>query len=130
MSIYQQRLKTLETLFAAFNRHDADEVMACFDASIVFDTASGPTANGRRLVGTEAVREAFIGTWTSMPDVAWHVRRHAVFDDRALSEWLFVATTPEGGRIEVEGVDLFTFLQDRIVAKSAFRKDRPVQPAG
>jgi ketosteroid isomerase-like protein len=125
-----QRLRILETLFAAFNRHDADGVMACFSPSIVFDTAVGPEAFGRRLNGLAAVRAAFVATWTSMPDVAWQVQRHAVFGDRALSEWRFTATATQGQRIEVDGVDVFAFDGDRIVSKSAYRKERPLQAAG
>jgi ketosteroid isomerase-like protein len=128
MSITQQRSKRLQILFAAFNRHDADAVMACFDPEIIFDTAAGPDAHGTRLRGIAAVRAGFVGTWTTMPDVAWQVRRHTVFEDHAVSEWLFTATTPAGGRIEAEGVDLFTFAGDLIIGKSAFRKDRPTQP--
>jgi ketosteroid isomerase-like protein len=125
----KDRVSLLETLFAAFNRHDAEGVMACFAPGIVFDTAAGPEALGKRIIGLDDVRAAFVGTWTSMPDVQWHVRRHAVFGDRAVTEWLFTATAPQGGRIEVEGVDLFGFEGALIVSKSAFRKDRPLQPA-
>ena len=121
------RLAILETLFSAFNRRDANGVMTCFDPAIIFDAAAGPEPQGRRISGAAAVRQAFIDIWTAMPDVAWRVRRHAVFDDRAISEWLFVATAPQGGVIEAEGVDLFIFAGDRIVAKSAFCKDRPLQ---
>lgn len=124
-----QRILLLDTLFAAFNRHDADGVMACFAPDIVFDAAAGPQALGKRIIGQESVRAAFISTWTSMPDVQWHVHRHSVFGDRALSEWLFTATAPGGGHIEVEGVDLFGFAGDLLITKSAFRKERPVQPS-
>lgn len=123
--IDHSRLQLLERLFAAFNRHDADAVMACFDPAIVFDAAGGGEAVGKRITGHDAVRQAFVMTWTTMPDVAWQVRRHAVFEDRAVSEWLFTATTPQGGRIEAEGVDLFGFAGELIISKSAFRKERP-----
>lgn len=122
-------LALLQTLFAAFNRHDAEGVMACFTDDIVFDAATGPEAMGRRIIGQEAVRAAFVGVWTAMPDVAWTIRRHAVFGDRAVSEWLFTGTGAAGGRIEVEGLDLFAFAGDRIAAKSAFRKDRTARVA-
>ncbi len=125
----KDQLALLETLFAAFNRHDAAGVMACLDPAIVFDAAAGPQAMGRRIVGIDAVRAAFVATWTAMPDVAWTVRRHAVFGDRAISEWLFTATTPAGARMEMEGLDLFQFAGALIVGKSAFRKDRPAIPA-
>ncbi|WP_345821658.1 nuclear transport factor 2 family protein [Methylobacterium fujisawaense] len=123
------RMALLERLFAAFNRHDAEGVMACFTSGVVFDTAAGPEAHGRRLTGQEAVRAAFVGVWRDMPDVAWAVTRHTVVGDRATSEWLFTATRADGGRIEAEGVDLFTFEDGLIARKSAFRKDRPVQAA-
>lgn len=123
------RLALLERLFAAFNRHDVDGVMACFTPDVVFDTAAGPEAHGRRLTGQDAVRAAFVGVWTDMPDVAWTVARHTLTDDRATSEWLFTGTRADGARIGVEGVDLFVF-RDRLIArKSAFRKNRPVQAA-
>ncbi|MHB2207800.1 nuclear transport factor 2 family protein [Methylobacterium sp. CM6257] len=123
------RRALLERLFAAFNRHDADGVMACFTPGVVFDTAAGPDRHGRRLTGQEAVRAAFVGVWTDMPDVAWTVADHTIAGDRATSEWLFTGTRPDGGRVEVDGVDLFTFEGGLIARKSAFRKDRPVQTA-
>jgi ketosteroid isomerase-like protein len=127
--LYATRHALLERLFAAFNRHDAEGVMACFTPGIVFDTAAGPEAHGRRLVGRDAVRSAFVAVWTDMPDVAWAVARHTLAGERATSEWLFTGTRADGGRVAVEGVDLFVFEGGLIARKSAFRKDRPVQAA-
>jgi ketosteroid isomerase-like protein len=53
------------------------------------------------------------------------VTAHFVAGDRAVSEWIFRATRPDGARIEVEGCDLFSLRDGRIAAKRAFRKDRP-----
>ncbi|WP_047310119.1 nuclear transport factor 2 family protein [Rhodopseudomonas palustris] len=124
-----QRLQTLHQLFDAFNRHDGAAVMAAMTDDIVFDAAAGPEACGRRIVGTADVRAAFETTFATFPDVSWECTRHAVFGDRGISEWIFRATTKDGGRIEAEGVDLFGFRGDKICTKSAFRKDRPVLPA-
>ncbi|WP_454620316.1 nuclear transport factor 2 family protein [Bradyrhizobium cenepequi] len=123
------RRNLLEELFAAFNRHDGAAVMACMTDDIIFDAAAGPDICGRRLIGTQEVRAAFENTWTSMPDVSWQCTRHAVFGDRGISEWIFRAATKDGQRIEAEGCDLFAFRGDKICAKSAFRKDRPLLPA-
>ena len=123
------RRARLDQLFAAFNSHDADGVMACMTGDVVFDTAAGPDRHGRRLIGTADVRAAFERTWTDMPDVSWQCTRHAVFGDRGVSEWIFRATANDGTRIEVEGVDLFGFRGDKVATKSAFRKDRPALPA-
>lgn len=123
------RSAVLERLFAAFNRHDADGVMACLAPDIVFDAPAGPEAHGRRFEGHEAVRAAFEGTFADMPDVAWTVARHTLSGERATSEWLFTGTRRDGARVEAEGVDLFVFRGHLIARKSAFRKDRPVRAA-
>ena len=123
------RRARLDQLFAAFNDHDVDAVMACMTGDVVFDTAAGPDMHGRRLTGAADVCAAFERTWTDMPDVSWQCTRHAVFGDRGVSEWIFRATAKDGTRIEVEGVDLFGFRGDRVATKSAFRKERPVLPA-
>ena len=125
----RERHDVLERLFAAFNRHDIDGVMACFTPDVVFEAAVGPDAYGRRFVGREETGRAFVAVWTASPDAAWHVHRHTVAGDRAFSEWRFTATRPDGGRVDVEGVDLFTFQHALIASKSAMRKERPVQPA-
>lgn len=128
-AIARNRHAVLDRLFEAFNHHDIDAVMACFASDIVFDAAGGLEAHGRRFNGAGEVRQAFVGVWTSFPDVAWHVGRHTLAGDQAFTEWRFVATAPDGGRIDVEGVDLFVFEGLLIASKRAFRKDRPVQPA-
>ena len=123
------RFATLERLFAAFNRHDAGDVMACFAKDAVFLAAAGPMAAGRRFEGHETIRAAFVAVWTEMPDVRWTVHRSRIFVDGGMVEWLFNATRPDGARIEVEGLDLFTFSGDLVASKSAFRKDRPAIPS-
>jgi len=118
------RLVTLDRLFAAFNKHDATGVMACFTSDAMFLTAAGPEAWGRRLEGTEAIQAAFTAVWTAMPDVQWTVRRSRVFNGEGITEWLFTGTQADGTRVEAEGLDLFGFAGPLVASKSAFRKDR------
>ena len=125
----RERHDVLKRLFAAFNRHDIDGVMACFTPDVVFEAAGGSEAYGRRFAGREETGGAFVAVWTASPDAAWLVHRHTVAGDRAFSEWRFTATRPDCGRVDVEGVDLFTFAGKLIASKSAMRKERPVQPA-
>jgi len=127
-TLESNRLNLLEELFAAFNRHDGEAVMTCVTDDIVFDAAAGPDICGRRFLGASDVRAAFEGTWTTMPDVSWQCIRHEIFGDRGISEWIFRATASDGRVIEAEGCDLFVFRGDKISSKSAFRKDRPLQP--
>lgn len=122
------RRHLLDTLFEAFNRHDGAAVMACMTDDIVFETAAGPDVCGRRLSGTAEVGAAFEGTFAAMPDARWRCTRHTLVEDRGFSEWVFRATVIDGKRIEAEGCDLFVFRGDKICRKSAFRKERPLQP--
>ena len=123
------RLATLERLFAAFNAHDGDGVMACFAPSAVFMTAAGPEACGRRIAGLDAIRAAFVAVWTDMPDVQWTVRRSRMLNGEGVTEWLFTGTRADGTRVEADGLDLFRFDGMLVAGKSAFRKDRPTLPA-
>ncbi|MFB9269815.1 nuclear transport factor 2 family protein [Bradyrhizobium erythrophlei] len=123
------RQTRLQQLFTAFNRHDSGAVMACMTDDVIFDAAAGPEICGRRISGAIEVRAVFERTFADMPDASWQCTRHAVFGNRALSEWIFRATTKDGTRVEAQGCDLFLFSGDKICAKSAFRKDRPLQPA-
>lgn len=117
--------QTLEAVFQAFNRHDADGVMAHMSDDIIFETIGGEQAHGTRLVGHDAVKAAFEGVWAQFPDVQWADHRHFACGDRGVSEWTFTATQGDGDVIEADGCDLFRFVDGLIVEKKAFRKNRP-----
>lgn len=129
MTQTENRRALLERLFAAFNAHDPDAVMACMTNDIAFFAAVGPDSCGRRITGAEEVRAAFAAVWADMPDVAWSVSRHTVAGDVGLSEWLFTGTQADGSRIEVQGLDVFEFRGGLIATKSAFRKHRQTRLA-
>ena len=118
-------VQLLDELFRAFNAHNADKVVSLMTEDCVFEAAAGPEVHGARHVGRAAVKAAFENAWKGLPDVRWDVTAHFVAGDRAVSEWIFRATRPDGARIEVEGCDLFSLRDGRIAAKRAFRKDRP-----
>ncbi len=123
---------TVETLAAfsdAWNRHDVDALMSFMSDDCVFMTAGGPDACGTRHEGREAVRNAFAAAWATVKDAAWINGRHFVHGDRAVSEWTFTGTAPDGSRIETDGVDVFTLKEGKIQVKNAFRKARPNLPA-
>lgn len=125
MSIETDRHATLVEIFEAFNRHDADAVVARMTEDCVFDTVGGSDVHGTRIQGRAAVRDAFAAVWAGMPDAHWEVTRHTIAGDRAFSEWTFTGTDRQGMRTEAEGVDLFTFDGPRVAGKRAFRKQRP-----
>lgn len=117
--------ETLAAVFQAFNRHDADGVMAHMSDDVVFETIGGDQAYGTRLTGHAAVKAAFENVWSQFPDVQWRDHQHFAGGDRGVSEWTFTATQADGSVIEADGCDLFRFADGLIVEKKAFRKNRP-----
>lgn len=116
----------LSATFDAFNRHDIDGVMKCFADDCVFYTVAGPEAHGTKIEGAGAIASAFSGVWETMKDAHWEHHSHFVHGDRAVSEWTFSGTNPDGSRVEAEGADLFTLRDGKIIVKQALRKQRPV----
>ncbi len=121
---------TLEAFSDAWNRHDVDALMSFMTEDCVFQTAAGPDACGTRHVGQAAVRKAFASAWELVPDAQWRNGVHSVQGDFGTSQWTFTGTAADGGRIEVDGIDVFTFRNGKIHLKNVFRKVRPNLPAG
>jgi ketosteroid isomerase-like protein len=119
----------LADLFEAFNRHDIPGIMKYFAPDCVFDAVGGPEVHGTRFEGGQAIAQAFEGVWKAMPDAKWAHHSHFVHRDRAVSEWTFSGTNPDGTRIEAQGADLFRMRGGLIVHKQAFRKNRPLLAA-
>ena len=122
-------IETLQAFADAWNRHDVDALMSFMTDDCVFETSAGPNVNGVRHEGREAVRKAYASVWQAIPDAQWRDARHFVAGDRGVSEWRFTGTRADGSRVEVNGVDVFTFRDGRIQVKNSYRKDRPPLPA-
>lgn len=125
MTISPQTKTLLDELFKAFNAHDAAKVVSLMTEDCVFEAAAGAESFGARHSGRAAVATAFENVWKGLPDVRWDVTGHFQAGDRAVSEWVFRATRPDGSRIEVQGCDLFTLRDGKVAVKQAFRKERP-----
>ncbi len=118
-------LEFLEAFGAAWNRHDADAIMASMADDCVFDITAGPEVFGKRYEGRERVRQAVARVFSIWPDAHFGNARHFVCGDRGVSEWIFTGTRADGTRIEVNGCDLFTFRSGKIVHKDSYFKNRP-----
>ena len=116
----------LDALGDAFNRHDLDAIMSMMTEDCIFLTAAGDDAEGKRIVGQKAVREAFASVFSNMPDAQWSDAEHIIEGDRACTRWRFTCTTPDGAKVEKFGCDLFHLRDGKIWIKDTLRK----QPAG
>ncbi len=118
-------VETLQAFADAWNRHDADALMAFMTEDCAFEASAGPDVFGARYAGREAVRAAYVDVWTTFPDAHWANARHFVLGDRGVSERTFTGTRADGSRVEVNGCDLFTFRDGKIALKNSYRKNRP-----
>lgn len=115
----------LQAFDDAWNRHDADALMSFMTEDCTFEASAGSEVCGERFEGRKAVRDAFAQVWATFPDAHWGNARHFVCGDRGVSEWTFTGTRHDGSRVEVNGCDVFTFRDGKILLKNAYRKNRP-----
>ncbi len=116
----------LEAFADAWNRHDADDLMSFMTEDCVFDASGGSDTCGTRYEGAEAVRNGYAKAWKDFPDAQWNNASHFVRGNKGVSEWTFTGTNPEGKRSEVNGCDVFTFRDGKILVKNSYRKSRPL----
>ncbi len=119
----------LQFFFETFNRHDADGAVSFMTEDVVIETWDGNEVYGTRIVGRDAVRNAFANLWKTFPDAHWQIIRHTVVGSFGVSEWIFRGTGSDGRHIEVQGCDLLAMRDGKISAKRTFRKQRPPLPA-
>jgi ketosteroid isomerase-like protein len=121
---HDQKVDMLRAIAQGFDTHDLDAIMAHFADDAVFESPRGAEPWGTRFEGKEAIREAFAGRFSGIPDVRYQQDRHFVDGDRGASEWTLSGTTTDGVRIEVRGCDLWTFRDGQILVKDSYWKIR------
>jgi len=121
-------IAVLDGFANAFNTHDVDKILSYMTDDCVFEASAGPDADGEEFVGKDAVRKAFEDVFKNFPDAHWSNPHHFISGNRAVSEWTFTGTKPDGSKVEVNGCDLFTFKKGKIAIKISYRKNRPPIP--
>ena len=113
----------LQAYSDAWNNHDIDAVMSFMTEDCIFDTGGGAEHYGTRYQGFDEVRARFIEVWTDVPDVQFINARHFISGNRGCSEWTFTGTRPDGGRMAIDGCDLFDFVGGKIKVKNSYIKN-------
>jgi ketosteroid isomerase-like protein len=121
------QVEVLRDIAAGFDTHDLERILRHFAEDAVFESPRGPERWGQRYEGIAAIREAFAGRFSGIPDVRYQEDEHFVAGDRGASEWTLRGTTVDGQRLEIRGCDLWTFRGGRIVKKDSFWKIRTEQ---
>lgn len=119
---HDEAVTMLKAIAAAFDAHDLDAILVHFAEDAVFEAPRGPDPWGVRVIGAGAIRDAFAGRFSGIPDVRYRQDAHFVDGDRGASEWTLSGTTTDGQRIEVRGCDLWTLRDGQVVKKDSYWK--------
>ncbi len=102
---------------AAWNAQDLDVIDGCHAPGIVFHNH---TADEQAISGRAAVHEHVARIFERWPDMRFRRRRLYAREDLAVSEWTATATTPDGRRIEWDGIDVFPISEGRLARKDVY----------
>ena len=111
----------LDDFAAAWKRHDTDAILSMMTEDCVFETSRGPDVKGTVYTGQGEVRRGIEEVFATFPDARWNGPRHFIAGDGGVAEWAFIATGPDGARVEVQACDVFTFRDGKIVVKNSYR---------
>jgi ketosteroid isomerase-like protein len=117
-------IEILERYSDAWNEHDIEKIMRYMSEDCIFRTGGGTERYGAEYQGQAEVRKRFESVWKEFPDVCFMNLAHFIGGNRGCSEWTFVATSSDGSKLEIDGCDLFTFSEGKILLKNTFLKNR------
>jgi uncharacterized protein (TIGR03086 family) len=109
----------VERFNAAFNRHDVVAVMALMGDDCVFEGTAPP--DGRRYVGSSAVRGAWEQLFADSPDAWFDTEEMIAAGDRVIVRWRY-RWGPGGSGGHVRGVDVFRVADGLVTEKLAYVK--------
>jgi steroid delta-isomerase-like uncharacterized protein len=114
----EEILSLIDEMDAAFNRHDAEAVAACYAENAPLRDQAAPG-----VVGRQAVRDYIAGYMHAFPDLVWERISAEVDGDVAVEEWR-ASGTHDGDmpgvpathrRMAVEGCSVFTIGADGLI---------------
>jgi ketosteroid isomerase-like protein len=115
----------IELYFDAFNRHDIEAVMACFQ-----EHPALVGADGRRREGREEVRRQYETEFEVMPDGRCDLRMSTGNSGRGAAESLFHGTRASDGKvIEAIGAELMEIVEGKIKEIRDYHRPAPAKAA-
>jgi len=115
----------IQRYFDAFNSHDIEVVMACFDENPVLVDATGTRFEGR-----QEVRRHYETGFALMPDCRCDLRTLTGHSGRAVAESLFHGTRPRFGKvIEAIGAEVVDIVDGRIKEIRDYHRPLPAKAA-
>ena len=113
----------IERLQRAWNAHDIEAFVACFDPG--YDSR-WPIHPERDFRGVDHVRERWAGNFERMPDFRADLLALAAgTDGTAWTEWRWSGTRADGTRMDDQGVIVYSIRDGRIAAGRLYLEPRP-----
>ncbi|MGO9449711.1 MAG: nuclear transport factor 2 family protein [Candidatus Binataceae bacterium] len=115
----------IQRYFDAFNRHDIEGVMACFDEHpVIVDVAE------RRIEGRNEVRRHYETGFTEMPDCRCDLRTLTGNSGHGLAESFFHGTRQANGKvIEATGAEVIEIAGGKIKEIHDYHRTRTAKAA-
>lgn len=108
----------IDRFCAAWLRRDVEGCLACVTDDVVYSTSAAEVFHGRDEVGAAFARA--LADDEDGSDTVVGVAEF--FGDRAIGPWSVFCTDETGRRVELRGVDVYTFAGGMVCAKDVFRK--------
>jgi ketosteroid isomerase-like protein len=116
-----ETLDVLTRFNNAFNRHDADGMMALMSEDCVFENTY-PPPDGERFEGWSSVRQFWLDFFQQSKEARLDFEEIIAFGERAFQRWVYTWQDESGAHGHVRGVDIFRFRDGKIVEKLSYVK--------
>ena len=119
-----EAMEVLKAFGRAFNKGDADAILACVTDDFEWRLAEGPEApDGKVVRGGEAVRRTLAERAALYTDVRFSETEVFFADDQAIGRFRATGTYADGRPLDVRGVDIYSFRDGRIAVKDSYWKN-------
>lgn len=114
-------LAVVEAFNQAFNRHDVEAIMMAMTDDCVFES-TGPSPDGGRFQGQEAVRAVWEGLFGSSPKAYFETEDIFAQGDRCVGRWIYTWVDEDGNPGRLRGVDVFRVRDGKVAEKCSYVK--------
>lgn len=114
-------LEAVRRFNEAFDRHDADGIMAAMTPDCVFENTC-PPPDGERYTGQESVRRFWERFFASSPDARFTPEEVFAAGDRCVVRWRYDWGGKDGPAGHIRGVDLFRVRGGKVSEKLSYVK--------
>ena len=119
----EETLSLMQRHTDAWNDHDADALLKLMTEDCIYDASAGALPHGAPSPGSPCAAPCFSGDLDERSDARWDNATHGLDGDAGFTTWTFRGTKADGGKIEVQGLDLLRFRGDKICHKDTYRKN-------